>query len=102
MRFSSGIPGPPSRPASRTFLSCYWLLTITITAIYTGNLIAFLTIKKIKLPVNTLEDLADHPEFQAGLSVGTAYYDLFKVISWSHKRNFLSYDLFEVTYTYFY
>ena len=82
MRFSSGIPGPPSRPASRTFLSCYWLLTITITAIYTGNLIAFMTIKKIKLPVNTLEDLADHPEFQAGISVGTAYYDLFKVISW--------------------
>ena len=80
IRFPSERKEPTSRPASRIILSCYWLLVITIVAVYTGNLIAFMTIKKIKLPVNTLEDLAHHPEFQAGLSAGTSTYDLFKVI----------------------
>ena len=75
----SGRPDILQRSASRFFMSCYWFLTITVTAIFIGNLTAFMTIKKIQLPINSLEELASHPEFQAGLLSETAVFDSCKV-----------------------
>ncbi len=64
---------------SRIFMSCYWILTVTITAVFIGNLTAFMTMKKLRLPVNTLEELAARPDYQAGFAGGTATRELFKV-----------------------
>ena len=63
------------------FLSCYWIVTITLAATYIGNLVAFVTVTKPKLPIETVEDLAAHPEYQAGVGQGNAQYNLLKVIS---------------------
>ena len=60
-------------------MSCYWLFTITIIATYSGNLVAFMTVKKVKLPIDTLEELAARPEYQAGLKDGSSTSELFKV-----------------------
>ncbi len=46
---------------------------------FLGNLVASMAVKKYTLPINTLEDLAQNPNFQAGLVKGVALYDLFSV-----------------------
>ena len=75
----SGSEFSPQRTARRVFWSCYLILTLTVIAIYKGNLIAFLTIPKLKSSINSLEELAEHPEFQAGFQAGSSNHDLFKV-----------------------
>ena len=67
------------KPTIRIFLSCYWIFLVTIMATYTGNLIAFMTVKKPKVPVNTLEELATNPEYQAGVLKGSSHHTLFEV-----------------------
>lgn len=74
-----GRPEPSHKLASRLFVACYWILTITLVAIYNGNLIAFMTVRTQQLPINTLQELASHPEYQAGVMKGSVYSDLFKV-----------------------
>ncbi len=69
----------PQDTARRAFLSCYWVLTVSIVAIYTSSLVAFFSVKKIALPFETLEELAAQPDYQAGLFGGTATMDRFKV-----------------------
>ena len=69
----------PLLNASRIFTACYWAVIITTVAIYSGNLLAFSTIKKIKLPFNSLEGLATHPTYQVMIPGGTATMDLFEV-----------------------
>ena len=61
------------------FTSCCWFLIITVLAIYSGNLVAFSTMKKIKLPIKNLEELAAHSEYQAGVSSGGSTISLFRV-----------------------
>ena len=68
-----------ARPASHAYISCYWFLTVTLVATYSGNLIAFMTVTKLKLPKENLRDLASHPEYQAGVSRGSSNHDLFWV-----------------------
>ena len=67
------------RMVTRIFLACYMILTITIAATYSGNLIAFLSITKLKNPIKSLEDLAANPNWQAGFQAGSSNHDLFKV-----------------------
>ena len=68
----------PVNPASRLFMSCYWIFTITIIATYSGNLVAFMTVKKLKFPIDNLEELAAHSEYQAGVLKGASTMALFK------------------------
>ena len=65
--------------ASRIFTSCYWLFILTTIAVFSGNLVAFSTITRLKLPVNSLEELAAHPTYQVTVPQGTAIMDLFEV-----------------------
>lgn len=81
MLISSGSESPPQNNTTRVFLSCYWIVTITLAATYIGNLVAFVTVTKPKLPIETVEDLAAHPEYQAGVGQDNAQYNLLKVIS---------------------
>ena len=48
-------------------------------ATYTGNLIAFMTATKFTFPVDSLEELAASPDYQAGLMVGSNIESLFSV-----------------------
>ena len=76
------IPGcrqKSTKPSARIFISCYWILTITITATYSGNLIAFMTVKKVKVPINSLRELVENPDYQAGVAFGGSTHGLFKV-----------------------
>ena len=68
-----------ARPASHAYISFYWFLTVTLVATYSGNLIAFMTVTKLKLPIENLRDLASHPEYEAGVSRGSSNHDLFRV-----------------------
>ena len=70
---------PPDKTGSRVFTSCYWFLVITVLAIYSGNLVAFSTMRKLKLPVNSIEELAANPEYQAGIPSGGSTVSLYKV-----------------------
>ena len=74
-----GRPESPVKPASRVFMSCFWTLTITVIATYSGNLIAFMTVKKFKPLVDSLEELVANPGYQAGITPGTSNSDLFRV-----------------------
>ena len=68
-----------ARPTSNVYISCYWFLTVTLVATYSGNLIAFMTVTRLKLPIENLRDLASKPEYQAGVSHGSSNHDLFRV-----------------------
>lgn len=82
--FSShaGSPDSPEAPPVRVVLSCVWMMTLTLLAVYTGNLFAILTVRRHTSVLDGLQDLAQHhPEFQAGFTAGSAQHDLFAVSS---------------------
>ena len=49
----------PSSTSGRLAVSTLWLFTIIISAIYTANLTASLSVSAIYRPVRTINDLAD-------------------------------------------
>ena len=57
------------------------MFIIAVVATFTGNLMALMAVKKYNIPVNTLEELAARPEYQAGVVDGVALSDLFRVRS---------------------
>ena len=59
--------------------TCFWFMIITFMATYTGNLVAFMTVKTIHFPVNTLEELASNSALEAGPYEGGTALDIFKV-----------------------
>ncbi len=76
--FFQASPNPPISTPSRVFTACYWLFLITMVAAFTGNLIATMAVQKFKLPVNTFEDLANHPTVEVGMPFGSAITDFFR------------------------
>ena len=54
-------------------------MIITFSATYTGNLVAFMTVKTIHFPINTLEELASNSAFEASPYEGGTALDIFKV-----------------------
>ena len=77
--FPADNPQSSYKNESRAFTSCYWFLIITVLNIYSGNLVAFSTMRKLKLPVNSIEELAAKSEYQAGVSRGGSTASLFRV-----------------------
>ena len=55
-------------------------MDIIILTTYTGNLIAFLTITKVSLPVNSLEELASQTTHKVGVLGDSSHEAVFKVI----------------------
>ena len=72
MKFFTGYYKPSPNIASCTFRSAYWILTIIILTAYTGNLVAYMAVTKLQLPLDSLKELTDHPEYQASLLIGTS------------------------------
>ena len=78
------FPGGTSTPASsvtRIVVSFWWLTVIVIYAVYTGNLTAFLAVKKVNMPIKTLEDLASSVDISIGVQNGIVQMTLLKVRS---------------------
>ena len=79
--YAAGNPQSSNKTGSRAFTSCYWFLIITVLAIYSGNLVAFSTMRKLKLPVKSIEELAANSDYQAGVLRAVSTASLYKV--WS-------------------
>ena len=75
----AGSPGEPQKSSTRLFLCCYWIFTLTVITFLVGNLMAMMTVTKLTLPVNTLQDLLEHPEYQIGAIKGSLYESMFTV-----------------------
>ena len=75
----AGNPEVSKTLTTRLFIACYWFMIITFVATYTGNMVAFMTVKTVHLPINTLEELAANPAFKAGPYEGGTALDIFKV-----------------------
>ncbi|CAD5121791.1 DgyrCDS10267 [Dimorphilus gyrociliatus] len=70
---------PNSKNSSvRILVAFVWITTVVVIAIYTGNLIAFLSVRKAKLPVETLEDAVTNSEFRLVILGSSAHEFLFK------------------------
>ena len=57
----------------------WWFFSITLAAVYSGNLTAFLAVSNLKTPLKTFEDIAHQSDFQIGILGGSSDVDFFKV-----------------------
>ncbi len=71
-------------------MSYLWIATVTLGAVFSGNLVALLSVQKKVAALNSLQDLAEHPVFQAGISAGSAQHSLFAVSGRAPKSFLLS------------
>ena len=69
----------PSFEAGRVIIGFWWVFTILITASYTANLAAFLTISLAKPPVKNLEELASQTTYKPLIVQETNHHDMFRV-----------------------
>ncbi|KAJ8309978.1 hypothetical protein KUTeg_011843 [Tegillarca granosa] len=70
---------PPSSQSGRTLISFWWIFSIVLVATYSGNLIAFLTVTKEKLPFKTFSMVAEQKEYVWGVCGGTYIETYFEI-----------------------
>ena len=75
----SGIPQIPNLNSLQAYTGWYWIFIVTILATYSGNLMSFLAVQRPPLPINSLEELVQNPDWEADMYSGTSALDLFKV-----------------------
>ncbi|XP_050405578.2 glutamate receptor ionotropic, kainate 1 [Patella vulgata] len=68
----------PGSLAGRKFISFWWLFCIMLVAIYSGNLMAFLTINRVNVPFDTLAGMVNQDEYKWGTLGGTVWSTLFR------------------------
>ncbi|XP_069104060.1 uncharacterized protein [Argopecten irradians] len=68
----------PESQTGRTLISFWWLFSIIMVATYSGNLIAFLTVAKDRLPFNSVAELVAQSEYSWGTLGGTYFITMFK------------------------
>ncbi|XP_067670713.1 glutamate receptor ionotropic, kainate 1-like [Haliotis asinina] len=66
-----GTAVTPHASSSRVLLGFWWCFCIIITSVYTGNLIAILTITKEYVPFTTLEEVSQQDEYGVGAIRGS-------------------------------
>ncbi|CAC5375407.1 GRIK2 [Mytilus coruscus] len=64
--------------SGRTLLSFWWIFCIIMMATYSGNLIAFLTVTKDKLPFTDLSGLIAQDKYEWGTQGGSVFEQIFK------------------------
>ena len=70
----------PDSTTGRTLVSFWWIFCIIVVGTYSGNLIAFLTVSKEKLPFNSLVELTEMKgQYKWGTLGGTVWEDWFLV-----------------------
>lgn len=77
-RLVGGFQKPVSSPA-RMLAASWWATGIVMYAIYTGNLIAFLTVTHRKMPFNSLEAMVEQSVYSYGVEKGIIQEMLFRV-----------------------
>ncbi|ESP00146.1 hypothetical protein LOTGIDRAFT_141353, partial [Lottia gigantea] len=75
---AQGGSSMPSSIAGRSLLASWWIFCLITVATYSGNLIAFLTVSKEKLPFETLEELGNQEDFSWGTLGGSIWVSLIK------------------------
>ena len=69
------------RSGSGRVVSCvWWVFTLLIVSLYTANLAAFLTVKRMQSPIESVEDLATQKAIKYGTVEGSSTMEFFKVI----------------------
>ncbi|KAK7480358.1 hypothetical protein BaRGS_00028405 [Batillaria attramentaria] len=68
----------PDSQSGRTMVSAFWLFSIVMAAVYGGNLIAFLTVKKDQAPFQTLQGLVQQDDYHWGTTGGAFYITIFQ------------------------
>lgn len=61
------------------FAAGFWITILVLSAIYKGNLIAFLTVQKFESPINSLSELAMASNYEIGLVKGQALVQVLQV-----------------------
>ncbi|XP_076329145.1 glutamate receptor ionotropic, delta-2-like [Tachypleus tridentatus] len=56
-----GSPSTPKRNVTRIILASWWLVCIVILCLYSGNILAFLSIKKIESPLDNMKQVLMKP-----------------------------------------
>ncbi len=78
LSFSGGTKFP-KHMFSRIVIIPWWFVAIIISAIFSGNLVARLSITRAKSPVDTLEDLILHGEYNVSINGGGSTEQAFRV-----------------------
>ena len=75
----AGMEHYPESQSGRCLLVSWWLFTIIMSATYTANLVAYITVNISGKPISTLQELADHPNVIPIILPGNSLNDLFSV-----------------------
>ncbi|CAG2195718.1 GRID1 [Mytilus edulis] len=76
--FNEGGEHMAGSSSGRTLLSCWWIFCIIMMATYSGNLVAFLTVTKEKLPFSNIAGLVEQSSYKWGTHEGTVFETIFK------------------------
>ncbi|XP_067669728.1 probable glutamate receptor [Haliotis asinina] len=68
----------PQSRSGRIVYASWWMFCITIVAVYTGNLVAIMSVVKDRRPFKTMGELAENEDFKIILRKGSSFEDLFK------------------------
>ncbi|KAL5015804.1 hypothetical protein ScPMuIL_005393 [Solemya velum] len=76
--FMEGGNYVPASLTGRTIVSVWWIYCTIIVGVYCGNLIAFLSVPKLDLPFNSLEEMTAQSEYTWGTLGGTNFEQVLK------------------------
>ena len=83
----------PALGCGRVVAGSWWMLVIIVYGIYTGNLIAFLSITLLKLPFETLEQMTAQTDYVYGTEEGLVHQMLFQVPFVAYRCNTFCFQL---------
>ena len=69
----------PKALSTRLLGAVWWFFTLIIISSYTANLAAFLTVERVVLPIQSVDDLANQQIIQYGTLFGGSTMSFFKV-----------------------
>lgn len=85
---SAGSEVAPRAVSTRMVSGIWWFFTLILIASYTANLAAFLTVERMRSPIESAEDLAKQNVIKYGTLYGGSTMTFFKVITVSsHEIN---------------
>ncbi len=74
-----GIPRVPQTGPVAQIFAFWWIYCVMLVAIYTGNIISFLSVVKINPPFDSLRGLLDNTDYKFGILGGSGWENDFKV-----------------------
>ena len=76
-----GWPKCPKASSRRCVFIMWYFVSIIMSAVFSGNLVAYLSIKKVTTPINYLTDLLLQTQYRVAVTKGTNMEELFRVSS---------------------